>query len=69
MADQVPYEEIPQTMRDSLDELYTRKGVVIWWNHPHQMLGKEIPRDLWETACGRERVRQLIDLLESGAYG
>lgn len=61
-----PYEQIPQTMRDVLDTVYTPAGVEIWWNAKQRWFAGMTPRDLWRTVRGREQVRQVVDSLGSG---
>lgn len=64
MASQT-YEEIPKILRDVLDEVYLREGVVIWWNNRHALLG-ESARERWEKAAGD--VMQLAYQLRDGAF-
>lgn len=62
------YDNIPLHIRNHLDDLYTPEGVEVWWNARNAWLNSEIPRDLWETPQGRNRVWQLVEILESGAF-
>lgn len=41
--DHVPYAEIPEPARKTLDEMYTPRGVEIWWNSPSEFLHHYLP--------------------------
>jgi hypothetical protein len=63
----VPYAEIPQTMRDLLDEVYTPEGVEIYWNSRNRWLHGLSASEEWKTVSGRERVQQAVEHLTGGA--
>lgn len=60
------YADIPQTMRDLLDEVYKPDGVVRWWNSPNRLLDGLRPSGLWTTVEGRKRVREVVESLGPG---
>ncbi len=63
----VPYEQIPERVRDALRDVYTPRGVRIWWNAPNPELTGTSPRELWESGpMGQGRVQLLADTLAVG---
>jgi hypothetical protein len=40
------YEDIPQRVREVLDEIFQPEGAVIWWNSPNQYLVHHLPEAL-----------------------
>ncbi len=64
----VPYGDIPQTMRDLLDEVYHPKGVEIWWNARTTWLGGASPRAMWTVPEGRKQVQQVVEMLVAGSF-
>lgn len=62
----VAYADIPQTMRDQLAEVYLPDGVETWWNARSRTLAGQAARDLWGTAEGREKVRDVVAYIAGG---
>lgn len=65
----VGYDNIPQTMRDLLDELYEPEGVEIWWNSRSTLLDQYSAAQMWQNDPeGRRKVQMIVDMLVSGSY-
>jgi hypothetical protein len=49
VAKRVEYDWIPETVRDVLDETYTREGVEAWWNSRKALPGSggQTPAEVW----------------------
>ncbi len=63
------YDNIPLPIRNHLDDLYDREGVEIWWNSANAWLDGYAPRELWPVQSGRAKVWEVVEILESGAFG
>lgn len=64
----IGYNDIPESMRDLLDELYQPEGVEIWWNSASTLLDQYSAAQLWSSELGRQKVQMVIDMLVSGSY-
>jgi hypothetical protein len=68
MTTPVAYADIPQTMRDLLDDVYAKAGVESWWNARQKPFDGRTAAEEWLSVEGRERVQRWVEYLTGGAW-
>lgn len=63
----VAYDDVPLQVRVLLDEVYTARGVEVWFNARNRWLRGERARDVWITVEGRREVLGVVQRLVDGA--
>lgn len=64
----IGYDDVPLQVRVLLDEVYTVRGVEVWWNARNRALRGERARDVWITVEGRREVLAVVHRLVDGAW-
>ena len=66
MSEHETYDEIPDSLRVLLDEIWWPDGAEMWWNSPIRLLDGEIPRDLAKSPEGVTQIDSLLNAIAEG---